>query len=43
MRTVLLCIYTASTYGAYRTTSDVTCAFIEGQSDNAFLTPDPFE
>lgn len=28
--------YTASTYGAYRTTSDVTCAFIEGTSDNAF-------
>ena len=28
--------YTASTYGAYRTTSDVTCALIEGKSDNAF-------
>jgi len=28
--------YTASTYGAYRTTSEVTCALIEGQSDNAF-------
>ncbi|NPV49509.1 MAG: hypothetical protein HPY69_21400 [Armatimonadetes bacterium] len=29
--------YTASAYGAYRTTSDLTCAFVEGQSDNAFL------
>jgi hypothetical protein len=28
--------YTASTYGAYRTTSDVTCALIEGAGDNAF-------
>ncbi len=28
--------YTASTYGAYRTTSDVTGALIEGESDNAF-------
>ncbi|MDI9434044.1 MAG: hypothetical protein QM570_20190 [Planctomycetota bacterium] len=28
--------YTASTYGAYRITSDVTCAFIEGTGDNAF-------
>jgi hypothetical protein len=28
--------YTASTYGAYRTTSDVTCALIEGPGDNAF-------
>ena len=28
--------YTASTYGAYRTTSDVTCALIEGTIDNAF-------
>ncbi len=28
--------YTASVYGAYRITSDVTCALIEGESDNAF-------
>ncbi len=28
--------YTASTYGAYRTTSDLTGALIEGESDNAF-------
>src|SRR5690242_6770399 len=28
--------YTASVYGAYRTTSDLTCALIEGTSDNAF-------
>ena len=28
--------YTASVYGAYRTTSDLTCAFIEGESDNGF-------
>ena len=33
--------YTASAYGAYRTTSDLTCAFIEGQSDNAFLVALP--
>ena len=29
--------YTASVYGAYRTTSDLTCAFVEGTNDNAFL------
>jgi hypothetical protein len=28
--------YTASVYGAYRTTSDLTCALIEGKSNNAF-------
>ena len=28
--------YTASAYGAYRTTSDLTCALIEGESENAF-------
>lgn len=28
--------YTASVYGAYRTTSDLTCALIEGRTDNAF-------
>jgi hypothetical protein len=28
--------YTASVYGAYRTTSDITCALIEGPGDNAF-------
>jgi hypothetical protein len=28
--------YTASVYGAYRTTSDLTCALIEGTSENAF-------
>jgi hypothetical protein len=28
--------YTASVYGAYRTTSDITCALVEGRSDNAF-------
>jgi len=33
--------YTASVYGAYRTTSDLTCAFIEGESDNAFLVALP--
>jgi hypothetical protein len=33
--------YTASVYGAYRTTSDLTCAFVEGQSDNAFLVALP--
>jgi len=33
--------YTASVYGAYRTTSDLTCALIEGQSDNAFLVALP--
>jgi len=29
--------YTARTYGAYRTTSDLTCAFIEGTTNNAFV------
>jgi hypothetical protein len=33
--------YTASAYGAFRTTSDLTCALIEGQSDNAFLVALP--
>ncbi|MCY2954477.1 MAG: hypothetical protein NTU53_21310 [Planctomycetota bacterium] len=33
--------YTASVYGAYRTTSDITCALIEGPSDNAFLVALP--
>jgi len=33
--------YTASVYGAYRTTSDITCALIEGQADNAFLVALP--
>ena len=33
--------YTASVYGAYRTTSDLTCALIEGTSDNAFLVALP--
>jgi len=33
--------YTASVYGAYRTTSDLTCAFVEGESDNAFLVALP--
>lgn len=28
--------YTASVYGAYRTTSDLTCGLIEGERDNAF-------
>jgi len=28
--------HTASTYGAYRTTSDLTCALIEGRADNSF-------
>lgn len=28
--------YTASVYGAYRTTSDLTCALIEGTANNAF-------
>ncbi|MBP7937467.1 MAG: hypothetical protein KA354_22720 [Phycisphaerae bacterium] len=28
--------YTASTYGAYRTTADLTCALIEGRTDNSF-------
>lgn len=29
--------YTASVYGAYRTTSDLTCALVEGTNNNAFL------
>ena len=33
--------YTASVYGSYRTTSDITCALIEGGSDNAFLVALP--
>lgn len=33
--------YTASVYGAYRMTSDLTCALIEGQSDSAFLVSLP--
>jgi hypothetical protein len=33
--------YTARTYGAYRTTSDLTCAFIEGTEDNAFIVALP--
>jgi hypothetical protein len=33
--------YTASVYGAYRTTSDLTCALIEGQASNAFLVSLP--
>lgn len=33
--------YTASVYGEYRTTSDITCGLIEGDSDNAFLVALP--
>jgi len=33
--------YTASVYGAYRTTSDLTCALIEGTTDSAFLVALP--
>ena len=33
--------YTASVYGAYRTTSDLTCALIEGTTNNAFLVALP--
>lgn len=33
--------YTASVYGAYRTTSDITSALVEGRSDNAFLVTVP--
>ncbi len=29
--------YTARAYGAYRTTSDLTCALIEGTNNNAFM------
>ena len=33
--------YTASVYGAYRTTSDLTCALVEGTRDNAFVVALP--
>lgn len=33
--------YTASAYGSYRTTSDLTCAYVEGQSDNVFVAALP--
>jgi hypothetical protein len=33
--------YTASVYGAYRMTSDFSCALIEGQGDNAFIVSLP--
>ena len=33
--------YTASVYGAYRTTSDITSALVEGRSDHAFLVTLP--
>jgi len=33
--------YTASAYGSYRATSDLTCAFVEGQSDSAFVVALP--
>ena len=33
--------YTASVYGAYRTTSDLTCALVEGTNNNAFLVALP--
>jgi len=33
--------YTASVYGAYRTTSDITCALVEGRGDNAFVVALP--
>ncbi len=33
--------YTASVYGAYRTTSDITCAFVEGTRENAFVAALP--
>jgi hypothetical protein len=33
--------YTASVYGAYRTTSEITCALVEGTSDNAFIVSLP--
>ncbi len=33
--------YTASVYGAYRTTSDLTCAFIEGTTNNTFYAAMP--
>ena len=33
--------YTASVYGAYRTTSDLTCALVEGTNNNALLVALP--
>lgn len=33
--------YTASVYGAYRTTSELTCALVEGTGDNAFIASMP--
>ena len=33
--------YTSSVYGAYRTTSDLTCALIEGTTNNAFIVALP--
>jgi len=33
--------YTASVYGAYRTTSDITCTLVEGTSENAFVVALP--
>ena len=33
--------YTASVYGAFRTTSEITCALVEGTSDNAFVVAMP--
>ena len=33
--------YTASVYGAYRTTSDITSALVESRGDNAFLVALP--
>lgn len=33
--------YTARTYGAYRLTSDLTCSFVEGTTDNAFVVALP--
>lgn len=33
--------YTASVYGAYRTTSDLTCALVEGTSENVFIVALP--
>jgi hypothetical protein len=33
--------YTASVYGAYRTTSDLTCALVEGTDNNTFIAALP--
>lgn len=33
--------YTANVYGAYRTTSDLTCALVEGTNNNAFIVALP--